>query len=118
MDSVSVLCSLKFLKIFTRDTSAAGSEFAAVMENLNNGTISFEYRSNTGGAVMGDDPSTSVVNKYGQSWDVPNVFVFGAALFPQNHGYNPTGTVGAQAYLGADGIVNQYIKSPGALLHV
>lgn len=78
----------------------------------------YQSTHNTGGAVMGDDPSTSVVNKYGQSWDVPNVFVFGAALFPQNHGYNPTGTVGAQAYLGADGIVNQYIKSPGALLHV
>ncbi|MCY4883848.1 GMC oxidoreductase, partial [Salmonella enterica subsp. enterica serovar 1,4,[5],12:i:-] len=44
----------------------------------------------TGGAVMGDNPKTSVVNKYMQSWDVPNVFVLGACCFPQNLAYNPT----------------------------
>lgn len=76
----------------------------------------YQTTHNTGGAIMGDSPADSVVNKYGQSWDVPNVFVFGAGTFPQNAGYNPTGTVGALAYLGADGIVNQYIKSPGALV--
>jgi gluconate 2-dehydrogenase alpha chain len=78
--------------------------------------VPYQTSHNTGGAVMGDNPSNSVVNKYGQSWDVPNVFVFGASTFPQNAGYNPTGTIGAQTYLGADGIVNQYIKSPGALV--
>ena len=41
---------------------------------------------------------TSVVNRYLQSWDVPNLFVMGASAFPQNAGYNPTGTVGALAY--------------------
>src|SRR5712691_1058305 len=34
-----------------------------------------------GTSVMGADPSTSVVNKYPQSWDVPNVFVVGASAF-------------------------------------
>lgn len=76
----------------------------------------YQTTHNTGGAVMGDNPSTSVVNQYGQSWDVPNVFVFGASTFPQNAGYNPTGTVGALAYFGADAIRNQYIRSPGALV--
>ncbi len=47
---------------------------------------------------MGADPKTSAVNKYLQSWDVPNVFVIGASAFPQNAGYNPTGTVGALAF--------------------
>jgi len=70
----------------------------------------------TGGAIMGTDPGNSVTNKYGQVWDTPNVFVTGAALFPQNAGMNPTGTLLALAYLAGDGLVNQYIKSPGALI--
>ena len=44
---------------------------------------------------MGTDPKTSALNRYLQSWDVPNLFVMGAGAFPQNAGYNPTGTVGA-----------------------
>jgi len=70
---------------------------------------------NTGGAVMGADPATSVVNRYLQSWDVPNVFVIGASAFPQNAGYNPTGTVGALAYWAADAIRSRYLKQPGPL---
>jgi gluconate 2-dehydrogenase alpha chain len=70
----------------------------------------------TGGAIMGTDPSNSVTNKYGQVWDTPNVFVTGAALFPQNAGMNPTGTVLSLAYLAGDGIVNQYLKSPGDII--
>jgi gluconate 2-dehydrogenase alpha chain len=76
----------------------------------------YQTTHNTGGTVMGTDPSTSVVNRYLQSWDVPNVFVIGASNFPQNASYNPTGTVGALAYWAADAIVNRYLKSPGALL--
>jgi gluconate 2-dehydrogenase alpha chain len=70
----------------------------------------------TGGAIMGTDPSNSVVNRYGQVWDTPNVFVVGASEFPQNAGMNPTGTVGALAYLAADGLVNKYIKDPGKII--
>ncbi len=70
----------------------------------------------TGGAAMGSDPATSVVNRYGQSWDVPNVFVTGAALFPQNSGYNPTGTVGATAYWIVEKIKADYLRSPGRLV--
>ena len=70
-----------------------------------------------GGAVMGDDPTTSALNRYLQSWDVPNLFVTGATAFPQNAGYNPTGTVGALAYWAAEAIRSQYLKSPGPLVH-
>jgi gluconate 2-dehydrogenase alpha chain len=70
----------------------------------------------TGGAIMGTDPGNSVVNRYGQVWDTPNVFVVGASQFPQNAGMNPTGTVGALAYLAADGIVNQYVNDPGNII--
>lgn len=69
-----------------------------------------------GGFVMGADPTTSSVNKYLQTWDVPNLFVVGASAFPQNAGYNPTGTVGALAFKAADAIRSQYLKAPGALV--
>lgn len=70
----------------------------------------------TGGAVMGDNPKTSVVNKYMQSWDVPNVFVLGACCFPQNLAYNPTGIVGATALFAAHAIRTQYLANPGPLV--
>jgi choline dehydrogenase-like flavoprotein len=41
---------------------------------------------------MGTDPGNSAVNIYLRSWDVPNLFVQGASAFPENAGYNPTGT--------------------------
>ncbi|HGF4014342.1 GMC family oxidoreductase [Burkholderia cenocepacia] len=70
----------------------------------------------TGGAVMGTSPRDSVVNKYLQSWDVPNVFVLGASAFPQNMGYNPTGLVAALAYHAARAIRTRYLKQPGPLV--
>jgi len=70
----------------------------------------------TGGAIMGTDPGSSVVNKYSQVWDTPNVFVTGASNFPQNACMNPTDTVCALAYHTADGIINQYLKQPGKLI--
>jgi gluconate 2-dehydrogenase alpha chain len=76
----------------------------------------YQTTHNTGGTAMGSDPVTSVVNRYCQSWDVPNVFVGGgASVFPQNHGYNPTGTVGALAYWTADAIRDRYLRNPGPL---
>ena len=77
--------------------------------------VPYQSTHNTGGAVMGADPSTSAVNKYLQSWDVPNVFVVGASAFPQNGGYNPTGTVGALTYQALEAIKTRYLKRPGAL---
>jgi len=79
--------------------------------------VPYQTTHNTGGAIMGSDPKTSALNRYLQSWDVPNVFVMGACAFPQNHGYNPTGTVGALTYWAADAIINQYLKQPGPLVH-
>jgi gluconate 2-dehydrogenase alpha chain len=69
-----------------------------------------------GGVIMGADPNTSALNRYLQSWDVPNLFVTGASAFPQNAGYNPTGTVGALAYWSAAAIRSQYLRKPGKLV--
>ncbi len=41
-------------------------------------TTTYQTTHMNGGAVMGEDPKTSAVNRYLQSWDVHNVFVIGA----------------------------------------
>jgi gluconate 2-dehydrogenase alpha chain len=48
--------------------------------------VPYQTTHNTGGTIMGSGPTTSAVNRYLQSWDVPNVFVMGASVFPQNAG--------------------------------
>jgi gluconate 2-dehydrogenase alpha chain len=80
-------------------------------------TTVYQSTHNCGGAVMGDDPKTSVVNRYLQCWDVPNVFSLGAAAFPHNITYNYTITIGAVTYWALDAIKNKYLKSPGPLVH-
>lgn len=79
--------------------------------------VPYQTTHTCGGAIMGSDPKTSALNTYLQSWDVPNLFVMGASAFPQNAGYNPTGTVAALAYRAADAIRTQYMKNPGPLVH-
>lgn len=69
-----------------------------------------------GGTAMGSDPSNSVVNKFLQSWDIPNLFVLGANVFPHGIGYNPTGLVGALAYWAAANIRSHYLKQPGPMV--
>ena len=79
--------------------------------------VPYQTTHNVGGTMTGDTPDNSVVNRYGQSWDVPNLFVTGAGLFPQNPGYNPTATLAALAFYSADAIRTQYLKAPGPLVH-
>ncbi len=76
-------------------------------------SVPYQSTHNVGGAIMGTDPKTSAVNKYLQSWDVPNVFVIGASAFAHNAGKNPTGTVGALAFQAAEAIRAQYLRNPG-----
>ncbi|MGK3123039.1 GMC family oxidoreductase [Candidatus Pantoea formicae] len=71
---------------------------------------------NVGGAVMGDNPRTSALNKYLQSWDVHNVFVPGGNAFPQNFQANPTDTIGAITLMAAQAIKEHYLKNPGPLV--
>ncbi len=76
----------------------------------------YQTTHNVGGAIMGADPKTSVLNRYLQSWDVHNVFVMGASAFPQNLQFNPTGLVGALAYWSARAIREEYLKDPRPLV--
>ena len=79
-------------------------------------TVPYQSSHVVGGTAIGATPAAGALNKFCQSWDVPNVFSVGANTFPQNSGYNPTGTVGALAFRTAEAIRTQYLKSPGALV--
>jgi gluconate 2-dehydrogenase alpha chain len=79
-------------------------------------SVPYQSTHNTGGTIMGTNPRESAVNKYLQSWDVPNLFTVGANVFVHNSAYNPTGPVGALAYWTADAIRQKYLKSPGPLV--
>jgi gluconate 2-dehydrogenase alpha chain len=78
--------------------------------------VPYQTTHTCGGVLMGTDPKTSALNRYLQSWDVPNLFVMGSSAFPQNAGYNPTDTVAAIAYWSAKAIREQYLKRPGPLV--
>ncbi len=77
--------------------------------------MTYQSTHNTGGVIMGGDPSTSAVNSYLQMWDMENLFVIGASAFAHNSGYNPTGTLGALAYRSAEGILT-YSQKGGILV--
>jgi gluconate 2-dehydrogenase alpha chain len=58
-----------------------------------------------GGARMGSDPDTSVVDKWSMAHEVPNLAILGGAVFPNSGTHNPTQTIEALAWRTADHIV-------------
>ncbi|MBF4769765.1 hypothetical protein ISU10_18500 [Nocardioides agariphilus] len=46
---------------------------------------------------MGDDPATSVVNRYGRAHDVENLFIADGSVFPTSTAENPSLTISALA---------------------
>lgn len=55
-----------------------------------------------GTARMGTDPETSVVNDWGRSHDVKNLFIVDGSVFVTSGGLNPTSTIQANALHVAD----------------
>jgi choline dehydrogenase-like flavoprotein len=58
-----------------------------------------------GTARMGRDPSTSVVDEWGCSHEVPNLYVVDGSVFVTSGGVNPTSTIAAFASRVADRLV-------------
>ncbi|NIB40819.1 GMC family oxidoreductase [Pseudomaricurvus alkylphenolicus] len=56
---------------------------------------------------MGDDPDTSVLNRWCQTHEVDNLWVVDSSFFPTSGGYNPTLTIVANAYRIADHFIRQ-----------
>src|SRR5262245_48187387 len=63
-----------------------------------------------GGAIMGDDAAKSVTDRWGQAWDVPNLFVTDGAVFASNADKNPTLTIMALAWRAADHILERMTR--------
>lgn len=61
-----------------------------------------------GGARMGNDPSTSVLNAHNQCWDASNVFVTDSSSFVTNGSVGPTLTGMALTVRACEFIANQY----------
>ena len=62
---------------------------------------------------MGNDPKTSVVNKYCQLHDVDNVYVIDASVHVTNGGFNPVLTILAGAYRASDNLVRAWRNTRG-----
>ncbi|MGG1576144.1 GMC oxidoreductase [Fictibacillus sp. NRS-1165] len=60
-----------------------------------------------GGCRMGSDPETSVVNSFGQSHDIKNLFIAGSASFVTAPAANPTLTVYSLALRTAEYILEE-----------
>jgi choline dehydrogenase-like flavoprotein len=65
-----------------------------------------------GGCRFGDDPKTSVLNKYCQSHDIPNLFVADASFMPTGGSVPYTWTIYANALRVAEHIVQILQKKP------
>ena len=63
-----------------------------------------------GGALMGDNPATSVCNGWNQTWDVKNLFICDGSPFPSSADKNPTLTIMALAWRAGDHIIEQARK--------
>jgi choline dehydrogenase-like flavoprotein len=48
-----------------------------------------------GTTIMGDDPKDSVVDRWGRTHDVPNLWIVGSSVFPTSSTSNPTLTIAA-----------------------
>ena len=75
--------------------------FFAKHENLGPDIIR-EGNHGLGTCRMGEDPKTSVVNSYGRSHDIDNLWIQDVSVFPSALGVNPSITVMALALRGAE----------------
>lgn len=66
------------------------------------------HQHQSGTARMGNDPKTSVTNKYGQVHDIDNLFVADGSLHVTNGGFNPVLTIMALGFYVGDYIVKNW----------
>jgi choline dehydrogenase-like flavoprotein len=65
------------------------------------------YAHLVGAARMGSDPRTSVVDKFGRTHDIPNLFVCDGSILPTQGSANPGLTIQALAARTADYLISQ-----------
>ena len=65
------------------------------------------YAHLVGACRMGADPESSMTDKFGRTWDVPNLFVCDGSLMPTQGSANPGLTIQALAARTADYLISQ-----------
>ena len=65
-----------------------------------------------GTAMMGEDPTGSVVDRWGRTHDVPNLFIYDGSVWPTSSGMNPTATIAALALRFAEHLVETRRDQP------
>lgn len=68
-----------------------------------------------GTARMGNHRETSVINKWHQSWDVPNLYIVDGSSFPTGGPVNPTSTICALALRAAEHLKTQFRDATTAM---
>ena len=81
-------------------------EAAGAKEIFSHGQVRESGWHNMGTARMGLDPNNSVVNEWGQSHDVKNLFIIDGSVFVTSGAVNPTTTIQALALYISDQIKN------------
>jgi choline dehydrogenase-like flavoprotein len=66
-----------------------------------------------GGAIMGTGVANSVVNSYGQTHEIPNLWMAGPCIFPTEGASNPTYTILAVSLRGAEHLASQWSTVAG-----
>jgi len=67
-----------------------------------------------GTAVMGEDPARSVVDAWGRTHDVPNLFILDGSVWPTSSGMNPTATIAALALRCTEHLIDTRATQPVA----
>ena len=63
-----------------------------------------------GTCPMGKDPKSSVVNEFGKSHDINNLFIVDGSIFPTSGGVNPASTIQSLALYISEKIIARYIS--------
>jgi len=61
-----------------------------------------------GGTIMGTNANDSVVDSYGQTHEIPNLYVAGPGIFPTGGASNPTYTIFALSQRGAERLADKW----------
>jgi choline dehydrogenase-like flavoprotein len=61
-----------------------------------------------GGTIMGPGSANSVVNSYGQTHEIPNLYLAGPGIFPTAGASNPTYTIFALSLRGAEQLAAEW----------
>jgi choline dehydrogenase-like flavoprotein len=89
----------------TESLETAGATAVESYPSLRNGHL-------MGTARMGDDPATSVVDRWNFTHDIPNLGVLDGSVFVTAGGVNPTATIAALALRAAEQLLERRARIP------